>query len=48
MTYKRRKDNVVADSDEMDFYEVTHMRFLLQLRCNIPCKWNVKKNGMGK
>ncbi|CAF4741540.1 unnamed protein product, partial [Rotaria sp. Silwood2] len=31
MAYERRKNNAIADSDEMDFYQVIHNSFLLEL-----------------
>lgn len=47
MAYERRKNNAIADSDEMDFYQVIHNSFLLDLMKNticIECKeqWNGK------
>ncbi|CAF1311457.1 unnamed protein product [Rotaria sordida] len=47
MAYERRKNNAVADSDEMDFYQVIHNSFLLELMRNTICigckeQWNGK------
>ena len=47
MAYERRKNNAVADSDEMDFYQVIHNSFLLDLMRNTICigckeQWNGK------
>jgi len=47
MEYERRKNNAVADSDEMDFYQVIHNSFLLDLMRNTICigckeQWNGK------
>ena len=47
MAYERRKNNVVADSDEMDLYQVIHNNFLLDLMRNTVCigykePWNEK------
>ncbi|CAF4449951.1 unnamed protein product [Rotaria sp. Silwood2] len=47
MAYERRKNNAIADSDEMDFYQVIHNSFLLELMRNTICigceeKWNGK------
>ncbi|CAF3771547.1 unnamed protein product [Rotaria sp. Silwood1] len=47
MAYERRKNNAVADSDEMDFYQVIHNSFLLEWMRNTYVL-DVKKNGMGK
>lgn len=49
MAYERRKNDGVADSDEMDFYQVIHNNFLLELMQNticIDCKqqWDGKMN----
>ncbi|CAF3158003.1 unnamed protein product [Rotaria sp. Silwood2] len=37
MAYERRKNNAIADSDEMDFYQVIHNSFLLELMGNTIC-----------
>ena len=47
MAYERRKNNVVADSDEMDLYQVIHNSFSLDLMRNTICigykePWNEK------
>ena len=47
MAYERRKNNARADKDEMDFSQVIHNGFLLELIGNsiyIGCKekWNGK------
>ena len=47
MAYERRKNNVVADSDEVDLYQVIHNSFLLDLMRNTICigykePWNKK------
>ena len=47
MAYERRKNNAVADSDEMDFYQVIHNSFLLELMQNTICS-QCKKHWNGK
>ena len=47
MAYERRKNNVVADSDEMDLYQLICNSFLLDLVRNTICigykePWNEK------
>ena len=47
MAYERRKNNVGADSDEMDLYQVIYNSFLLHLMINTICigykePWNEK------
>ena len=58
MVYERRKNNGVADTDKMDFYQIIHNSFLLELMRNTICirckeQWNrkmhiSKREGMHK
>ena len=47
MAYERRKNNIGADSDETNLYQVIHNSFLLDLMRNTICigykeSWNEK------